>query len=93
LGYPQGRYTIRPLLLVGDETHTGGYAEVLLTSPDDLNQDLAVDMADFILAIKILVSENIDTATPGSTDTDGKIGMDNVLRILREIAEDILPSP
>lgn len=60
-----------------------------ISRQDDLNGDLA----DFILAMKILVSENTDSAPPVSTDADGKIGLDDVLRILREIAEDMPGSP
>lgn len=40
-----------------------------------------------------MVSENIAAALSGNADSDGKLGPDDVLRILREIAEDMPVSP
>ncbi len=92
-GKAPGQYSATGSVTVGEKTYSSYSEWFTISLQGDLNGDLVVDMADFILAIKILVSENTDSATPGSTDTDGKIDLDDVLRILREIAEDMPVSP
>ncbi len=54
--------------------------------PDlDLNGDNSVDLMDTIIALKILTAENIQNLPLGvDINGDGKIGMEEVLAILRE---------